>query len=300
VAPSKSSEKKLRRTFAGLLRAALTDGLPAAPDATLYQAGDPQWFAHAGDAERSARLAADAAAAHPAEPLEIRLAPAGHRTRGLDRMSPSGLEGGTRQRISAVFHSDEKAVAALRGTLWHHWFAHIHWLEDDVPDDDSLRQWAAELPDAVAALDVDEQLRRFRNVLSCDDVVAALRRQTYRPPAGIELDAGHRDDLVAGRLTLQARTERRFAVREADAVLTGSIDRLVLIESDRRLLAADVTDYKTDVIAAGDHAALRQRVEYYRPQLAAYCRAVAKMTRLDPARIAARLIFVHPGVVIDL
>jgi hypothetical protein len=41
-------------------------------------------------------------------------------------------------------------------------------------------------------------------------------------------------------------------------------------------------------------------VEHYRPQLAEYCRAVSRFTRLPPDRIAARLVFAVPGEVVDL
>ena len=75
---------------------------------------------------------------------------------------------------------------------------------------------------------------------------------------------------------------------------------LVLIERDETVVAADVTDYKTDAIAKGDRTALETRVDYYRPQLAAYCRAVARFTGLAPDRIASRLVFLEPAEVVDL
>jgi hypothetical protein len=42
------------------------------------------------------------------------------------------------------------------------------------------------------------------------------------------------------------------------------------------------------------------KVEFYRPQITAYCEAVAQMYRLDPKRVCARLIFVEQGVVAEV
>jgi hypothetical protein len=42
---------------------------------------------------------------------------------------------------------------------------------------------------------------------------------------------------------------------------------------------------------------IAERVEYYRPQLDAYRRAIAEVFRLDPRKITARLLFVEPGAV---
>jgi len=55
--------------------------------------------------------------------------------------------------------------------------------------------------------------------------------------------------------------------------------------------AADITDYKTDAIAANDEPALQSRVDYYRPQLAAYRRAASQFARLPESQIGTRLVF---------
>ena len=87
--------------------------------------------------------------------------------------------------------------------------------------------------------------------------------------------------------------------------MQGFIDRLLLyyradkVSGDKpnadAVIAADILDFKTDAVEAGE--AVDQRVEYYRPQLAAYRRAVAEVFRLDPWRVSARLLFVEPGVI---
>ena len=61
------------------------------------------------------------------------------------------------------------------------------------------------------------------------------------------------------------------------------------------VIAADILDFKTDAVEPGE--AVDLRVEYYRPQLEAYRRAVGEVFRLDPRKISARLLFVEPGVI---
>ena len=209
------------------------------------------------------------------------------------------MEGGSQVKIQAVFRSREKSTAALRGTLWHEWLRHVLWLEEGVPDDETLQGIAQQHPEILAAVDVAAQLRRFRELLARSEIQDVLSRVDYRPPAGLQLPAGVPDRAAGGGGT-RVQTERRFAIREDDAILNGSIDRLVLIGDGRRTLAADVTDYKTDAILPGDQSALQARIEFYRPQLAAYRRAVARFTRLPTEQIATRLVFLEPVAVVDL
>ena len=88
-----------------------------------------------------------------------------------------------------------------------------------------------------------------------------------------------------------------FAVRDGDNLLSGFIDRLVLICDDQRPVAADVVDFKTDAIDAHDEPSVTAKVNFYRPQLAAYRRAVAQMFRLPELHVSARLVFVGAGLV---
>jgi len=90
--------------------------------------------------------------------------------------------------------------------------------------------------------------------------------------------------------------ELPFAVREEDMLLSGRIDRLVVLHDGDRPVAADLLDFKTDAISPGDSAALEARTAFYRPQLAAYRRAAARLAGLPPERISARLVFTEPGV----
>ena len=101
-------------------------------------------------------------------------------------------------------------------------------------------------------------------------------------------------------LRLVVEREWPFLVREGSQILSGQIDRLVLWYDGDRLVAADVIDFKTDRVAADNPVALADRVEHYRPQLAAYCRALTRLYRLAADHVSARLVFVEPGIVVAL
>jgi len=98
----------------------------------------------------------------------------------------------------------------------------------------------------------------------------------------------------------QVWRERPFAVRDGDTILSGTIDRLVVLFDGARPIAADVLDFKTDRVPGADPQAVQQRIEFYRPQLEAYRCAVADLFRLDRARISTRLAMLEPGMVCRL
>ena len=60
--------------------------------------------------------------------------------------------------------------------------------------------------------------------------------------------------------------------------------------------AAQIIDFKTDRDAAGAMA----RAERYRPQLDAYRTALARILRLPPERISARLAFVADDTIVEV
>jgi ATP-dependent exoDNAse (exonuclease V) beta subunit len=98
-------------------------------------------------------------------------------------------------------------------------------------------------------------------------------------------------------LRLEVKNEQPFAYRDGDRLIVGTIDRLVRIYEGDRLIGADIIDFKTDLIEGKKSRSLAAKTEYYRPQVAAYRRAVAGMTGLAPEKITARLLFVTAGIV---
>ncbi|MDP6444992.1 MAG: hypothetical protein QF805_14440, partial [Pirellulaceae bacterium] len=74
--PSPTNERSLHKTFAGLVRAALTDGEPAEPETVLHEHGDVHWSPQAAPSD----VIAGALRKTP-RPVDIPLAemPAGRR-----------------------------------------------------------------------------------------------------------------------------------------------------------------------------------------------------------------------------
>ena len=288
VAPSADNERSLHKTFGGLLRAALTDGRPLAPEQIAYETGDREWFKSPGVAQKPS-AAEVAAQAESLAPLEVRLAaPDERRWRGLQRVSPSGLEGGTHVRLSDA-RSDsggDRAAALAYGTLIHAWFEQVEWLDDGAPSDGRLREIAAALPDLVLSHEyIDRLLAEFRVMLTRPNISACLQRSAYHCCAGD---------------TLQVEAERPIAVRDGDRLLVGSIDRLVTIYRNNHPIAADIIDFKTDAVASDEKAAVARKVDFYRPQLAAYRSAVCSIFGHESSQVSAKLLLVGAGIVAEV
>lgn len=284
VAPSADNERRLRKTYGGLLRAALKDNGQLAPGDIAYETGDRQWFKSPG-VQRALSSAQVAAQAESLTPLEVQLAaPAPRRARGLQRVTPSDLEGGTHVRLPAESRGSpiDRAAALARGTLIHAWFEQIEWLDDGPPADARLREVAATLPDlAFTPEDVDRMLAEFRTMLARPAVASCLQRRAY-----------HR----FGSAELKVETERPIAVRRDDRLMVGNVDRMVTVYRGDQPIAVDIVDFKTDRIPPHDKAAVEERVEFYRPQAAAYRNCVSAISRLESQHVSATLLFVEPGI----
>jgi ATP-dependent exoDNAse (exonuclease V) beta subunit len=148
----------------------------------------------------------------------------------------------------------------------------------------------------TAGLDVEQQLAAFDRMLQTDEVAAVLRRSFYQAPGDPDLRQFLAAAAGADAVRVEVFTERRFAVRDGQHLLSGVIDRLVLIYRGMQLVAADIIDYKTDAARREDENRLDELCAYYRPQIEAYRRAVATMFRLPATQILSRLLFVTPGV----
>jgi len=291
IAPSQPNERQLQKTDAALLRAALTDSSPVSPQTTVFEHGDEQWFKCSGSTPVDARPSD----VENTKPIRAFLAPAtGSRRRGLERVAPSSLEGGSKVKLTHVFDNGN-AVAFEYGTLMHAWFEQIEWLDDGRPDENTLRHVAATI--GAVESDIDQMLAQFDKFLDCPQIARVLSRAAYQTPSDFSLLTDALDRLSVGPVSVEVYNERRFAIRESNRLLSGSIDRLVLMYQGKNRVAADILDFKTDDIPAADSNKLAARVEYYRGQLEAYQRAVANVYSIPRECISARLVFVFPGVV---
>jgi hypothetical protein len=283
ISPAKGNEKSSPKTFAGTLREGLAAGQLATPGSVLLESGNASW---AADMPRDE--AAEAPAGAASELLEVRLRPTAG-PRELERRSPSSLEGGGQVDLGQLLGRTSKVFD--RGRLMHRWLQAIQWLEDARPDERQLRQLAAGLHWPAGQL--DDALADFYRMLNQPATRQALSRGTYDPAAQGHWPAALRKRLAAGRMRLEVERERPFAVRQGEVLMSGAIDRLVLVYDDQRLVAADIVDYKTDNVASA--AELDQKIEFYRPQLEAYRSAVMQLMSLERPLVTARLLFVEAG-----
>ncbi|HEX4000144.1 MAG TPA: UvrD-helicase domain-containing protein [Pirellulales bacterium] len=298
------------KTFAGILLSALAAGDDAPPESEIFRSGDPDWSGRAPAAEAVSLEAMPASAAAELETVGVELRPSSKkRRRGLDRRSPSKLEGGMKVDLAQRLQL-ESAAGMARGTLVHGWLESIEWLENGRPDRATLLHAAAPLADP--RIDVAAELDRFDELLARPAVEAALSRSSYSQPGNFGLPRYIHDEIAAGlkagTVRMELHREWPFAVRLDDAIVQGFVDRLLLYlradtvgggaENRSSPLAVDILDFKTDAVESS--AMIASRAEFYRPQLAAYRRAVAEVFRLDPRRITARLLFVVPGVSVSV
>ena len=299
VAPSSEKERGLPATFAGVLRGALSDDTkPIQPEKLVFEYGNANWAAAAGKtASTSTQNTSDDKTAG-ALIFKFADAPAGRR-RGLERRSPSQLEGGSLVDLTEYLRLDT-SEALNRGTLVHSWFEKITWLEDGIPADEVLCEIGR--LQGFSEEKLQHLLERFRHSLENPTVRNALSRSTYADKT--LKDEAARDNLSCVHLLShndlnsprwEVRQELPFAVDDGEGILAGAIDRLVILYDGDRPVGADIIDFKTDAVSLERPEGIENRVDVYRPQIEAYRRAAVELTGLPADRISARLLFSEAG-----
>ncbi|MDB4670487.1 PD-(D/E)XK nuclease family protein, partial [Pirellulaceae bacterium] len=185
--------------------------------------------------------------------------------------------------------SNRKALA--RGTVIHGLFEQVEWV-DSIPDRSILLGIAEQLCDPK--VDPIQEVTEFEKMLQRSETARILDRKYYLQPFEESIIEALPDEFNAKEARLEVHNERSFVVPDSGRMLSGTVDRLVLIFGKQGLLAADIIDFKTDRLEKGEQA-LAERVAYYLPQIEAYRRAIHSLFRLPMERIAARLLFVDGG-----
>ena len=273
---------------ARLLRDALcSDHAALEVGGVLYHHGDRDWFRDLETRDFSGATPADGrsppvdqdfgAFSERTRPVPMK-AISGPRLRNLPRRSPSGMEGGESLDLATHLRLDLKGQARLRGTVVHAWCEEVEWLEDGPFEEAALMARAQKEAPGLGEDRLREWLADFRDWMKAPDIREALSRDTY--PSG-------------------ARVERElpFLHRLPDGILQGYIDRLVLLEEEGRVVAAEVLDFKTDQIDESDAQALEDRIARYRPQIDAYREAVAGRYGLEMEQVSGKLLVLRLGLV---
>jgi len=263
----------------------------------LFEHGDRNWFNHL---EAIAVTAIIPTQDRPAR-IVFRSAET-QRRRGLKHVAPSQREGAARLALKRLFDPVQETGKAI-GSLFHAWFATIDWLDDGLPSDAALKSAAeslgTELP-AEISNQVERFMSEFRGCLQKADIRSVLQRSTYASPDRPGFPTALAPIWTKSLAPQKAERERRFLVHDGEKFWNGYLDRIVWITDGGKLVAADIIDFKTDAIQPGDTAALTERTEFYRPQLEAYRRAVARMAHLQEDHVAIRLVFTAIGRIVDL
>lgn len=286
---------KLPKTSAGLLRAALNLGDQMAPSMVLYERGDPSWFRKVDWSRHGVDEPASSTGAGrqlPAGPPRFATVSARRR---LPWLQPSQLH---RSRVTGVdsLLAEDNQPALDRGTLFHHWLEQIEWMTDQLPSPAELQRQAG------TVLADPQQLARF-----LQEFLASLRRPEiavlFHQSAQLEAlssRAAIAGDLFRETAQLRVHNEWRFTRIVGEGVLlNGSIDRLVLLACGDQVLAAEIIDYKTDVIGP-DGELLPQRLEAHRQQMQVYRQTVADFLGLDAGIVGVKLAFLGDGRVVEV
>ncbi|MEW4531342.1 UvrD-helicase domain-containing protein [Maioricimonas sp. JC845] len=298
LAPSSETEKNLPATFAGLIRAGCGNSTPIEPGTVLKEWGSADWYRQlpADSPILTAPQADEAAASEPLqqETLKVTLAPmTDGRRRGRERTAPSRKGEAPSVQLSTLLKPG-RSFALERGTLIHAWFEQIEWLDDGEPDEAVLRKQALKI-DPAAQVNVDRALEEFLAMLQVPAIRDCLSRGYYESPGVLGLSESVTAELAAGPVELTVENERDFAMLEEGALLTGSVDRLVLLTRNGKPIAADILDFKTDTIDEAHPEKWNEMRAHYREQLTAYAGAVSRIYDLPDERIATRLILLSPG-----
>jgi ATP-dependent helicase/nuclease subunit A len=260
IAPSAENERTIPAKFSGLLRAALVGSKPLHEAGAAWSLGDAKWW-------EKLPVSVPAAERAPVE-TEVALAATKGRQRILPRRTPSQL---AEERIDLAHELRLEGVAALDcGSVMHSWAQQIEWIDQGEPGDDALREAARRKLGGHAQ--IDEWLRQFRRYMQAKAI---------------------RDALSKGRYTgdVQLHRERSFAMRDADHVMQGAFDRVVVSTAGGKVSRVEVMDYKTDADPP------KQIVERYRGQMEAYRRAAAALWKVDAGKVTVTMLMLAHGEV---
>jgi ATP-dependent helicase/nuclease subunit A len=270
--------------FGSLLQSTMASSADAvkAAESIVYESGDCQWYAHyplANTEQAKAELlAGDLAATRISLRRDIESAP----LRGLRIAAPSSIHQSFEPVPLKNAFSYSKSIGATYGTLIHAFFEQVQWLEDFVVDVKLLRRvaLAAVDPEALQHLSVAQVINDFTEMLELPSVRAAIGRRRYQhnefgfEPERIDID-----------------NERVISLVMDGRLISGTIDRLVVLMKDGTPFAAEIIDFKTDAFDPKMTLLwLEDRIEHHRPQLEVYAQVVAELFNIPLERIATYLV----------
>ncbi|MCA9197361.1 MAG: UvrD-helicase domain-containing protein [Planctomycetales bacterium] len=207
----------------------------------------------------------------------------------LRNASPSGLEGGGKVTLGNRLRlSNAKAMEF--GSLVHAWFETIDWLEQYKFDQAILDRIGHQLQASDSVL--KSARAQFKKMLQQDSLKRLLSAGRYRDTKWLT-----KVGLQGKTLDVQVRNEQAIMAKLGTQMVSGFIDRLVVLTENGQPVAAEIIDYKTDGMDGLSRTEQKRLTEHYAPQLRAYRQSLSQMLHLDAQRIQLTLVFVGPGVV---
>ena len=215
--------------------------------------------------------------------IKLRMATASDFVRQHASLKPSAATESRMIPITTFFERSE-SIGAIIGTLVHRWFEELIWLEDFTWDRTAMRSLALKTltPQEMPLIRLEDWLTAMEHFLQSRCVADSLSRARY---ADWKTETGE-------PLELQVTNERRLLELLDGSLLRGTIDRLVIGSKNGQVIKAEILDFKTDALKAGDKMErwTRDRVEHHAPQLKLYRRVLAQQFQIDESRISMTLV----------
>ena len=254
---------------AGILRAALANQEPEEGILWRHESSNEAWWEPEEKSEEE--LAQDGESGEGAQPAPpFALAPS-CKPRRLPSRAPSSEEGGQTKSGSDLLAPTSSGGTHF-GSLIHHLLDGIDWPGVGELDEARLLERAKEV-------EPDEAVR--------DKAIGYLRKHLDHP--AIRKSLSPPSDAAEAPTVWHERTFCTVLSDDGVPVLrNGAFDRVILYGTEGSYTGATIQDYKTDAVTEEE---IQDKVDYYKPQLAAYRTALAKMTRLAKEDIGAELLF---------
>ena len=202
----------------------------------------------------------------------------------MTRRSPSSLVSEMHTDLSFVLRLDS-TIHLQYGELVHAWCEKIEWIDDGIPDNETLKDIARDITPGISDEKITALISEFHTWMDMDPIRNILSRNAFPsdPDTFIKIE-----------------NELPFVRRTGDEIQEGFIDRVVLTHRNGQVLQAEVLDFKTDNIDTTNQDILSAYTEYYRPQITAYCKVIKEQYGLAEEDVSGKLIFLRSGTVRDV
>ncbi len=284
------------------------------PGTVRFEAGDEAWWGGGGERDTpTAAVAAPPPRGAAAEPMtdlppKLRPPPLGEAIRGdlapahplrvrLPRATPSGEEQSSTGATSLFLPTGRKA--ANLGTEVHALFEEVEWWPPDTPTaafappppGGAAAEPTTDLPPKLRPPPLGEARRGEPGTRASPEALSHFQAALAFPSI--------RSALSRPSPRARALRERSFEVVLDGRWVTGTFDRLVVdFDEAGAAVSAEIQDYKTSRIQGPDD--LARNLDIYRPQMALYRKAAARLLGLPETRIAGRLLFTGSGDVVEV